>query len=79
MSRAPAMALDPQRHYSVVEDFDGLHIVPTYRVIRGGETLLCSASLAACGNFVAAYLAHIAAGEDAHKACAAALEVAENS
>lgn len=79
MSPRAAMAFDPQRHYSVVEDFDGLHVIPMYRVIRRSETLLCSASLAACGNFVAAYLARIAAGEDPRKACAAALEVAEAS
>jgi hypothetical protein len=55
------MRFDPRRRYSVIEDFDGLHIVPTYRVIQRGETLLCSASLVECGNFVAAYLARIAA------------------
>jgi hypothetical protein len=58
-----AKALDPQRRYSVVQDFDGLHIVPTYRIIRRGETLLCGASLLDCGNFVAAYVAKIAAGD----------------
>ena len=57
------MAFDPRRRYSVIEDFDGLHVIPTYRVIRRGETLLCSASLRECGDFVAAYLAKIAAGE----------------
>lgn len=67
------MALDPQRHYSVVEDFDGLHIVPTYRVIRGGERLLFNAGLVACGNFVAAYLERIAAGQDARSASTLAL------
>jgi len=79
VSPRAGMAFDPQRHYSVVEDFDGLHVVPMYRVIRASETLLCNASLAACGAFVAAYLAQIAAGRDPHKACAAALEVAEAS
>jgi hypothetical protein len=58
------MKFDPERHYSVVEDYDGLHVVPTYHVIRRGETLLFCASLVACGNFVAAYLAKIAAGHD---------------
>ena len=57
------MAFDPRRRYSVIEDFDGLHIVPMYRVIRRGETLLLSASLLECGNFVAAYLREIAAGD----------------
>jgi hypothetical protein len=56
-----AKALDPQRRYSVVQDFDGLHIVPTYRIIQHGETLLCGASLLECGDFVAAYLAKSAA------------------
>ena len=79
MSPRAGMAFDPQRHYSVVEDFDGLHVVPMYRVIRRSETLLCNASLAACGHFVAANLEQIAAGEDPRKACAAALEGAEGS
>lgn len=73
------MAFDPQHHYSVVEDLDGLHVIPTYRVIPRGATLLWSASLLSCGNFVATYLARIASGEDPRKACAAALEVAEAS
>lgn len=73
-----AMAFDPQRHYSVVEDFDGLHVIPTYRVIRHGETLLCSADLAACGHFVAAYLAQIAARRDARTAAAMALAAIEH-
>ena len=72
------MAFDPQRHYSVVEDFDGLHVIPTYRVIRRGETLLCSASLAACGRFIDAYLTAIAAGHDARAAAAAALAAVED-
>lgn len=67
------MTFDPQRHYRVVEDFDGLHIVPTYRVIRGGETLLFNAGLVVCGNFVAAYLGRIAAGQDARTASTMAL------
>jgi len=71
------VALDPKRHYSVVEDLDGLHIIPTYRVIPRGATLLWSASLLPCGNFVATYLAQIASGVDSRKACAAALQVAE--
>jgi hypothetical protein len=73
------MAFDPQHHYSVVEDFDGLHVIPMYRVIRRSETLLCNASLASCGAFVAAYLEQIASGQDPRKACVAALEVAEAS
>jgi hypothetical protein len=56
-----AMAFDPRRRYSVIQDYDGLHVVPTYRVIQRGETLLCSASLVECGKFVADYLAKIAA------------------
>lgn len=59
------MAFDPRRRYSVIEDFDGLHVVPMYRVIRRGETLLLSGSLLECGNFVAAYLGKIAAGDAA--------------
>jgi hypothetical protein len=61
-------AFHPRRRYSVIEDFDGLHVVPTLSVIRRGETLVWSASLAECGEFVAAYLAEIAAGNvaDAH-------------
>ena len=55
-------AFDPRRRYIVIEDFDGLHVVPTCRVIRRGETLLCSAGLADCGWFVAAYLVEIGAG-----------------
>ena len=69
---------DPQHHYSVVEDFDGLHIIPTYRVIRRGETLLCSAELAACGHFAAAYLTQIAARRDARTAAAMALAAIEH-
>jgi hypothetical protein len=57
------MTFDAGRLYSVVEDSDGLHIVPPYRFIRGGKTLLSCASLAACGEFVAAHLAQIPAGE----------------
>jgi hypothetical protein len=38
-------------------------VVPTYRVIRRGETLLYSATLRECGNFVAAYLAKIGASD----------------
>lgn len=67
------MAYDRQRLYSVVEDFDSLHVVPMYRVIARGQTLLCNGSLSSCGHFVAAYLAQIAAGADADSACAIAL------
>jgi hypothetical protein len=56
-------AFDPRRRYNVIEDFDGLHVVPMYRVIQRGETLLLSASLLECGHFVAAYLGKIAAGD----------------
>lgn len=57
------MGFDPRRRYSVIKDFDGLHVVPTYRVIHRGETLLSSATLLECGNFVAAYLAKIGASD----------------
>jgi hypothetical protein len=62
------MSFDPQRLYSVIEDSDGLHVVPMYRIITGGNTLLCSFSLISCGVFVAAYLTEISAGKDAHDA-----------
>ena len=64
------MAFDPQRLYSVIRDRDGLHIVPAYRVIPGGKTLLSCESLASCATFAGTYLTRIAAGHGENDAAA---------
>ena len=50
------MAFDPTVTTAWSRTSTAVHVVPMYRVIRRSETLLCNASLAACGHFVAAYL-----------------------
>jgi hypothetical protein len=57
------MAYNLQGAYNVVEDFDGLHIVPSYRILEGGEILLCTAPLRSCAVFVGTYIRQIAAGQ----------------
>ena len=67
------MALERDRVYQVVEDFDGLHIVPTYRVITGGTVLLQGFSLLACAVFSATYITQITAGRDTRSAIETAM------
>jgi hypothetical protein len=66
------MALHTEGRFNVVEDFDGLHIVPTYRVMSGGAVIMCTAKLMACGVFVATYVSQLVAGKDTESAKATA-------
>jgi hypothetical protein len=65
--------LEPDRLYQVVEDFDGLHIVPTYRVISDGTVLLQGFSLLSCAVFAATYISQLAAGKHSRTAIETAL------
>ena len=67
------MPLELDRLYQVVEDFDGLHIVPTYRVISNGTVLLQGFSLMSCAVFAATYISQLAAGKDSHTSIETAL------
>ncbi len=69
------MALRTEGVFNVVEDLDGLHIVPSYRAMPGGAVILCTSSLMACGVFAATYVSQIVAGKDAGSAKATALSV----